>query len=295
MLLLLLVNQRDSLERGNFVPVGDLFEVIAEGDEPFTQAMRINFDNAKKLYRQKLLPMLKGEQGVTAQDVKEGRVEAARAQRFCNDDRLLKTLLLSALAPEVEAWHALTPMRLAALNHGTVRSPIPGQEGAIVLQRCRNWAAQVGEIKVSDDGPNPTISLHIVGVDTDGIPANAQSFDSYGNRIQKIRSLLYEQLDLDAEENSLLPPRYQYLWRGTWSAWCCWTISCRGIISIRTPGICRRSIASRRGCSYKTSAIRCGSACVMLCWLPTASARRTWTPSIPRMTSKSTSSRLIRR
>jgi hypothetical protein len=216
LLLLLLVNQRDSLELGDLVPVGDLFEVIAEGDEPFTQAMRINFDNAKKLYRQKLLPMLEGEYGVTAQDVKEGKVEAMRAQRFRNDDRLLKTLLLSALAPEVEALHALTPIRLATLNHGTVRSPIPGQEGVIVLQRCRNWAAQVGEIKVSDDGHNPTISLHIVGVDTDGILANAQSFDSYGNRIQKIRSLLYEQLGLDPEENSLLPPRYQYLWRGTW-------------------------------------------------------------------------------
>jgi hypothetical protein len=58
--------------------------------------------------------------------------------------------------------------------------------------------------------------LHIVGVDTDGILANAQSFDSYGNRIQKIRSLLYEQLGLDPEESGLLPPRYQYLWRGTW-------------------------------------------------------------------------------
>ncbi|HSF32675.1 MAG TPA: phage resistance protein, partial [Candidatus Tectomicrobia bacterium] len=216
LLLLLLVNQRDSLELGDLVPVGDLFDVIAEGDEPFTQAMRINFDNAKKLYRQKLLPMLEGEQGITAPDVKEGRVEATRAQRFRNDDRLLKTLILSALAPEVEALHALTPSRLAALNHGTVRSPIPGQEGAIVLQRCRNWAAQVGEIKVSDDGPNPTISLHIVGVDTDGILANAQSFDSYGNRIQKIRSLLFEQLALDPDESSLLPPRYQYPWRGTW-------------------------------------------------------------------------------
>lgn len=194
--------------------MGDLFDVIAEGDEPFTQAMRINFDNAKKLYRQKLLPVLEGEQGVTAQDVRDGKVEASLAQRFRNDDRLLKTLILSALAPEVEALHALTPARLAALNHGTVRSPIPGQEGAIVLQRCRNWAAQVGEIKISADGPSPTISLHIVGVDTDGILANAQNVDSYGNRIQKIRSLFYEQLGLDPEETSLLPPRYDYRWRG---------------------------------------------------------------------------------
>jgi hypothetical protein len=215
LLLLLLVNQRDSLELGDVVPVGDLFDVIAEGDEPFTQAMRINFDNAKKLHRQKLLPMLEGEQGFTAQDVKAGRVEMSLAQRFRNDDRLLKTLLLSALAPEVEALHALTPARLAALNHGTVRSPIPGREGAIVLQRCRNWAAQVGEIKISADGPSPTISLHIVGVDTGGILANAQNVDSYGNRIQKIRSLFYEQLGIDPEETNLLPPRYDYPWRGS--------------------------------------------------------------------------------
>jgi hypothetical protein len=104
----------------------------------------------------------KGEQGLTAQDVKAGKVEAARAQLLRHDDRLLKTLLLSALALEVEAPHALTPSRPAALNHGTVASPIPGQEGAIVSQRCRNGAAQVGEIKVPDDGPNPTLVLHIV-------------------------------------------------------------------------------------------------------------------------------------
>jgi hypothetical protein len=90
-----------------------------------------------------------------------------------------------------------------------VRSPIPGQENQIVLHKCRNWAAQVGEIKISDDGLNPVISLHIVGV-----LANAQSFDSYGTRIQKARSLLYEQLGIE-EDDGLLPPCYEMLWRGT--------------------------------------------------------------------------------
>jgi hypothetical protein len=72
LMLQLLVNQRDTLELGDIVPVGDLFDVIVEGDEPFTQAMQINFDNAKKLYRQKLLPMLEQEHSVTAQDVRGG-------------------------------------------------------------------------------------------------------------------------------------------------------------------------------------------------------------------------------
>jgi hypothetical protein len=152
---------------------------------------------------------------VTAQDVRAGGVEATRAQRFRADDRLVKTLILSSLAEGVEALRALTPSRLAALNHGTVRSPIPGQESQIVLHKCRNWAAQVGEIKISDDGPNPVISCHLVGVDTDGILANALNIDNYGNRIHKARSLFYEQLGLTPEESGLLLMRYDTLWRGT--------------------------------------------------------------------------------
>ena len=50
-------------------------------------------------------------------------------------------------------------------------------------------------------------------MDTEGILANAQSFDSYGNRVQKLRALLYDQLGL-AEESGLIPPRYE-AWRGT--------------------------------------------------------------------------------
>src|SRR5438094_133394 len=205
LMLQLLVNQRDSLVLGDMVPVGDLFDVIAEGDEPFTQAMRLNFDNAQKLYRHKLLPMLEQEHGVTVQDVRAGGVETTRAQRFRADDRLVKTLILSSLAEGVEALSALTPSRPAALNHGTVRSPIPGQESQIVLHKCRNWAAQVGELKISDDGPNPVISCHLVGVDTDGILANAQNIDNYGNRIHKARSLFYEQLGLAPAEGGFLP------------------------------------------------------------------------------------------
>jgi hypothetical protein len=126
LMLQLLVNQRDSLELDDIVPVGDLFDVILEGDEPFTQAMRLNFDNAKKLYRQKLLPYCETGTPGDGPGCQERQVDAAVAQRFRNDDRLLKTLILSALAPRSRPC-ALTSSRLAALNHGTVRSPIPGQ------------------------------------------------------------------------------------------------------------------------------------------------------------------------
>jgi hypothetical protein len=109
----------------------------------------------------------------------------------------------------------LTPARLAALNHGTVRSPIPGQESQMVLSKCRHWAGQVGEIKVSDDGANPVVSLHIVGVDTDGVLENAKVLDNYGNRIQKVKHILCGYLQIPTDEGEWLPPRYDLFWRGS--------------------------------------------------------------------------------
>lgn len=34
--------------------MGDLYDEIAEGDEPFFKGMRLHFDNAKRLYPQRL-------------------------------------------------------------------------------------------------------------------------------------------------------------------------------------------------------------------------------------------------
>ena len=214
LMLQLLVEQAGRLQLGDVIPVGDLFDVIAQGDEPFTQAMRMRFDDARKLYRTKLRPLLEDEHGVAAGELEAGAVDTSAVARFRGDDRLLKTLLLAAIAEGVEALRALTPARLAALNHGTVRSPIPGQESQIVLGKCRRWAAQVGEIKVSDDSANPVISLQIVGVDTESILENAAALDNAGNRIQKVRQLLYEGFEITAS-GDLRSERYDLLWRGT--------------------------------------------------------------------------------
>lgn len=81
----------------------------------------------------------------------------------------------------MESLKGLNAARLAALNHGSIRSPIPGREKQEVLRRVRNWAAQVGEIKVGD-AADPTVTLHLSGVDTEGILANADSVDNAGAR-----------------------------------------------------------------------------------------------------------------
>lgn len=212
LMLQLLVDRRDDLELGQLIPVGDLWDAIVEGDEPFSEGMRLHFDNAKRLYAQRLLPMLEARHAVTWEAIRLGQADAAAARNLRNDARLLKTLLLAALAPEVAALKGLTAARLAALNHGTFRSPIPGREVQDVVRRLRDWASAVGEIKVSDD-LNPTVAIQVTGVDIEPILRAAEINDNPGNRRRKIRDLLFEQLGLTDDGGLFV--RYEFGWRGT--------------------------------------------------------------------------------
>ena len=74
---------------------------------------------------------------------------------FRAEDRLVKTLLLSAVAPKVPALKELTAARLASLNHGSIRSPLPGGEACIVLGKVREWARRVPEIQVGTRAAQP--------------------------------------------------------------------------------------------------------------------------------------------
>ena len=75
-------------------PVGDLYDVI--GSE--------------------------AEHGVNYAELLEQPAGGAKRKAFNNDLRLLKTLLLAALVPEVECFKQLTAQKLAALNHGTIKA-----------------------------------------------------------------------------------------------------------------------------------------------------------------------------
>ncbi|MEO5354353.1 MAG: DUF6079 family protein [Magnetococcus sp. XQGC-1] len=213
-LIQLLVNQRESLELGQIVPVGDLYDAIADEAEPFTSEMRHHFENARKLYRQKLLPMLEKEHAVRAENILGLPATDLKRRAFLADDRLMKTLLLSALVPAVECFKGLNASRLTALNHGSVRAPIPGQEVGIVLQKCRRWAGQVGEIKIGDEPTNPTLSVQLTGVDIETILEKARGVDNPGSRAKKIREILFAALGIP-ESDSLFDVEVNHTWRGT--------------------------------------------------------------------------------
>ncbi|MCM1984071.1 phage resistance protein [Lyngbya confervoides] len=208
----LLVDHRESLSLGDIVPVGDLFDVVAHGDEAFSPEMAIHFNNAKRLYQQKLLPELEKTHG-RRDELEKLPLTDAKRKAFQNDDRLIKTLLLSALVPEVESLRGLNAERLSSLNHGTIRSPIPGRESQLVLQKCKTWAASVGEIRIGEEMSNPSISVQLSGVDTDSIIKQAEREDNRGNRIRLIRDMVFTQLQIKSAEQ--LEQTYEFIWKNT--------------------------------------------------------------------------------
>ena len=149
---------------------------------------------------------------MTLEAIKLGQADATAAKNLRNDARLLKTLLLGALVPEVESLKGLTAQRLAALNHGTFKSPIPGREAQDVLRKCRDWASEIGEIKITED-QNPVVSIQVTGVDIEPILRAAEANDNAGNRRKKIRESLFQELGI-ADDGALFTS-YEFTWRGT--------------------------------------------------------------------------------
>jgi hypothetical protein len=209
----LLAKQRDTLALGTIIPVGDLFDEIAEGDDAFSVAMKTHCDKTKKLYSQQLRPLLERTNGLTFEEAAALPSGDPKAMALRTDDRLIKTLLLAAWAPEVESLKHMTPQRLAALNHGTIKAFIPGQEAQQVLRKCKEWAAQVGELQVQESGGTHLISIRITGVDLTPILERAESVDNYGNRVARIKMLIFEVLGLS--EQTELRLRHSFRWRGT--------------------------------------------------------------------------------
>ncbi len=210
----LLSKQRDTLALGEIIPLGDLYDEIAEGDDAFSADMKVYFDKANNLYQQTLRPMLEAQHSLKFADAAALPVNDPKRMALRNDDRLIKTLLLAALAPAVESLKNMTPQRLAALNHGTIRSFVPGQEAQLVLQRCKDWAARVGQLSVQEGaGGVYTISLQVTDLDMRPILERAESVDNHGNRVARMKGLIFEALGMPDHQELFF--RYPFRWRGT--------------------------------------------------------------------------------
>jgi hypothetical protein len=209
----LLVENRDTMALGELVPVGALFGAMLDGSDAFSRELKEQFEKARKLWEQKLRPVLMRSAGITDEQLRTLPADNPQVRRFRTDERIVGTLVLSAMAPEAETLRSLTARRLASLNYGTIKVPIPGGEWQLVDQRCRQWAAEVGEVKITGTGPDPVVSLQLTGVDTSAILGNALHEDNSGNRQQKIRQLLSEELGIEYEGKFQIDHRLT--WRAT--------------------------------------------------------------------------------
>ncbi|MGB2567453.1 phage resistance protein [Micromonospora citrea] len=204
----LLVERRDSLRVNDLIGVAALFDpLVLHGELPDRPKLRQQFDAARTLYLRKLRPILLSLNGVDEE-------KAPSHTQFQLDDKLVKTILLSALVPEVPALHNLTAAKLHALNFGSIASPIPGYENTMVLNRLRKIEQDAGELHLTDDhDPVVTLKLHTVDFDKllDLVPHNETSA---GVRQQLLRELISAEMGLAGSEGShgeLQQPRD---WRG---------------------------------------------------------------------------------
>ena len=207
-MLQLLVDNRDRLEVGQLVPLGDLFDAINAGDEPLTEIMRAQFAQARRLWSNRFEPMLLHNYGLRADDVHN----LEPTHPFVTDARLVKTLLIAALVPQVAPLRSLNVSRLTALNSGIVRAFIPGTERQQVLDKLRAWTSEIGELRLGDDEHDPTVSVTLEGIDTGPILDAARAVDNDGERRRRLKELLAEQLnvrDLESFEATI-----EVLWRG---------------------------------------------------------------------------------
>ena len=223
LLMEILVEHIPDLKVGEVVRVGDLFDVLAGGEDPADGLMRSRFNSAKHLYRHQFLPVIQESNG-TANKERCQRLRPGHPPRLgcsgCHehtcrkDNRLIKTLLIAALVPEVPALKDLTASRLAQLNHGTIKVLIPGTETAQVAQQLRKWVSSttIAQLHVGNES-DPAVRVRLEGVDLKPILERYARADSTGARQRVVREILFEALGTDKVSDAGRDEKVD--WRGT--------------------------------------------------------------------------------
>ncbi len=206
----LLVDQRDTLEVGQLVPLSDLYDALVADDQPMAGELGALWRNAQKVYGDILRRILETH-GLTEQQA----AEQPPTHAVRRDQRIAKTMVLAALMPEVESLRELTARKIVALNHGYIRALVPGQESTDVIDVVRRWAARYGAIQLTGEEASPVISVRLEGVDIEGVLDNAKTADTFGTRRQQVRTLLCEALGISDEAPLDGVTLLSTVWRGT--------------------------------------------------------------------------------
>lgn len=196
-----LLERNADAEIGRLIPLGDLWDVLVDNTSTaFTARLQQESETARRFHTKARRFLLR----------KYGHAEHPD---FVADDRYVKTLLLAALAPDVPALRRLTAGRLAALNHGTLRSrAVPVQDK--VVERMRALQGEFPSELRSEGKDDPVFSLHLSDLDVEPIIDAVVGEDKGGVRRTWLRERLWEELGLTGRQGQLFDEK-KIVWRGS--------------------------------------------------------------------------------
>jgi len=209
----MLVDRRDELTVDDLIPVGDAFSYLVSGQDPLDSAYSALFRAGRSLYGDKFLPLIRETHNLSAADMSAG---GAVPRGYAMDDRLAKTLLLSAIARDVPALRDLTTTRLASLNHGSITTPLPGNEASVVRAKINTWRSTIPELHMIEDAVDPVVRVQLDDVDYESIVQKAKREDNPARRLEMVKKLLVESLGIDLSQEQMYGVHtHSIIWRGT--------------------------------------------------------------------------------
>ena len=210
---ILLMRQRDELELGELIPVGDLWSVLVEGETPMDQVKAKLFEKADQVDRHQIQPQLREDHEVESLEVldPDDLDDRNTRQAYLDDQRLLHTLLVAALLQEMPMFESITPERLVALNHGTVEAFVPQAAADQIKPKLNQWSVKLNNLHLSQGHP-PEVEIRLEGVDIEPLIQKANAQDNHGARMRRMRGMIYEALG--ADDPSKLRWTRTLEWRG---------------------------------------------------------------------------------
>ncbi|MFJ9700578.1 PglY protein [Streptomyces fradiae] len=195
----MLRRRRGDFTLGQLIPLGDLWDVLSDGTgEAFTDRLK-NEAEAAHAFHGKVRAHLLEKYG------------SEDNEKFIADDRFVKTLLLAALAPDVPALKRLTGARIAALNHGSIRSRTVAP-GSLVVNRLRELQAEFGEIRADGD-QDPVFTLHLSDLDIEPLLDMVADEDRTGARRIWVKDQLWKALGV--RDTGAFVCEQEVVWQGT--------------------------------------------------------------------------------
>jgi uncharacterized short protein YbdD (DUF466 family) len=221
LLLEILVEHSSDLRLGELVRVGDLFDVLAGGEDPADGVMRARFNSAKELYKHQFLPVIQESNGTNSPERCQRLRDSHPIRLGCSgcgekqcriDNRIIKTLLIAALVPEVDELKELTVSRVYSLNHGMIKAMVPGGEVQTVRAKIQKWAASIAQVQLGNE-KDPLVKIRLEGVDIKPILERYQMQDNAGARQRVVRDVLFEALGIEGTQDQQKP--IKFMWRGS--------------------------------------------------------------------------------